>query len=129
MKKFIYSLFVVMMATTSLFITGCNDNEEDLRADIIGTWKPVSVEGDYATQFIQFRTDGTCFVVAYVGEIPDDYVPSFFQWSISGKTLKIGSDFFKIEKLNSTELVYRLKDGGLSSHFVKVPDGEMAKYL
>ncbi len=58
MKKYIYSLMVMLLALLSVGFPACSNEEEPKGVDIVGTWSYVAdLPGDFAI-LLQFTKDG-----------------------------------------------------------------------
>ena len=138
MKKYLKLLFVAIFATMTLSLASCKDDKDEPEGgDLVGTWK-VSDGWDALdmTQYIQFKSDGTCINVVIMGDMwsgindylgEDDIEIEYGKWSRSGDTLTINGYDSTIVKLTSSKL--EVRQLGITMSYVKVPDSEIEQYL
>ena len=122
MKRFLYSLFLVLLSVVAL--ASC-ENAEDVSYDkLIGTWVAWGTGSDF---YMQFRDDGTCYTVDIVDGYPE---VEKMDWSLSGKMIILDVDFpvwMEIVSLSDSKMELRML--GFVTPFRRVPDSEIEQYL
>lgn len=122
MKRFLYSLFLVLLSVVAL--TSC-ENSEDVSYDkLIGTWVAWGTGSDF---YMQFRDDGTCYTVDIVDGYPE---VEKMDWSLAGKMIILDVDFpiwMEIVSLSDSKMELRML--GFVTPFRRVPDSEIEQYL
>jgi hypothetical protein len=98
MKKYIYSLMVMLLALLSVGFTACSDDDEPKGADIVGTWQYDHPDDedfvDYDIYY-QFTKDGKFHYVwksheVYYGRA--NFVVYHGTYTVSGKKLIVTMD-------------------------------------
>lgn len=122
MKRFLYSLFLVLLSVVAL--ASC-ENAEDVSYDkLIGTWVAWGTGSDF---YMQFRDDGTCYTVDIVDGYPE---VEKMDWSLAGKMIILDVDFpvwMEIVSLSDSKMELRML--GFVTPFRRVPDSEIEQYL
>ena len=116
MKKFLKLTFLVLVATTSILITSCSKDDDDLSKDeIVGTWKAseVSTNGTsysawpFETTTATFNSNGTYSGRGYFGN-------GTGTWTKKGNTVYTyidGEEYYKYEVLEISSNTCTLKMG------------------
>ena len=143
MKKYIYSLMVMLLALLSVGFTACSDDDEPKGADIVGTWQYDHPDDedfvDYDIYY-QFTKDGKFHYVwksheVYYGRA--NFVVYHGTYTVSGKKLIVTMDPHSIFDLYDEPSVCeysvqgdRLKLlGGDEPTFIRVEDSVIEPYL
>lgn len=98
MKKYIYSLMVMLLALFTVGLTACSNDDEPKGADIVGTWQynhPDDEEYDDYDLYYQFTKDGKFHCVwknheYYYGR--PNFVVNHGTYTVSGKKLIVTYD-------------------------------------
>jgi len=98
MKKYIYSLMVMLLALLTVGFTACSKDDEPKVADIVGTWQynhPDGEEYDEYDLYYQFTKDGKFHSVwkdheLYYGRV--NFVVHHGTYTVSGKKLIVTFD-------------------------------------
>ena len=133
MKKYIYSLLVLLLPILAVGFTACSDDDEPEGADIVGTWQYDNPdETANFDLFYQFTKDGKFHQVTKFHE-PSYGRPNYFVHSgtyvVSGK--KVITTFDGV----TTESDYLVKGnklmflGGDEPTFTRVDDSIIEPYL
>lgn len=134
MKKYLSLLFVALLATLSLGLTSCgNDDDGPNDNEIIGTWQEDDAlsEALGTTVYVQFGSDHT-FIEVDIYDYDNEVDVERGRWERNGNTIKISGGDLKttsteIKKLTSTELT--LETLGIPTSYKKVSDSAINKYL
>lgn len=122
MKRFLYSLFLVLL---SVVVLASCENAEDVSYDkLIGTWVAWGTGSDF---YMQFRDDGTCYTVDIVDGYPE---VEKMDWSLAGKMIILDVDFpvwMEIVSLSDSKMELRML--GFVTPFRRVPDSVIEQYL
>lgn len=138
MKKYIYQLFVVILAISSLTLVSCNDDDEVSDINIVGTWKNTTYDADglqsfFGQQYIRFSADGEYMEVLIGGYGAEGEVDiSRGNWVLSGTDLTIGGgDFitYTAQVVESTDTRLAISVMGLRMSLIRVDDSELDVYL
>ncbi len=140
MKKYLIFFFAMLMATSSLVLTGCS-SDDDENADgtnysemIVGSWKWrfSLIDGDewYGESYTRFYPDGTykeVNITVYYDNIERETDSG--SWSISGNKLIMDGveDISTISKLTDSEMVVSVA-GQEFARFTKVSDSVFEQY-
>ena len=145
MKKYIFSLMVMLLALFTVGLTACSNDDEPKGADIVGTWQynhPDDEENDDYDLYYQFTKDGKFHLVWKSHDESSGYGKrSFFvyhgTYTVSGKKLIITFD--PDPKYNPdpepSECEYSVQGdklmllGGEYPTFIRVEDSVIEPYL
>ena len=103
MKRFLYSLFLVLLSVVAL--TSCENGEDVSYDKLIGTWVAWGTGSDF---YMQFRDDGTCYTVDIVDGYPE---VEKMDWSLAGKMIILDVDFpiwMEIVSLSDSKMELRM---------------------
>ena len=122
MKRFLYSLFLVLLSVVALT---SSENGEDVSYDkLIGTWV---LWGAGSDSYVQFRDDGTCCTVDIVDGYPE---VEKMDWALAGKMIILYADFpMWIEIVSLSDSKMELRIFGFVTPYRRVPDSEIEQYL
>ena len=98
MKKYIYSLMVMLLALLNVGLTACSDDDEPKGADIVGTWQYNHPDDEEIVDYdiyYQFTKDGKFHYVwksheLYYGSA--NFVVYHGTYTVSGKKLIVTMD-------------------------------------
>ena len=96
MKKYIYSLMVMLLALLSVGFTACGNDDEPKGADIVGTWQHDHPTGNWDVYY-QFSKDGKFDYVwktnmATAQGLVPTVVVAYGTYTVSGKKLIVTLD-------------------------------------
>lgn len=141
MRKYFYLLFVALVATMSISLTSCGDNDDknndepSYNGSIIGSWRLVEGVADAmdGQQYEQFREDGTYYeVLVYNDEwaqmIGTNVLVDKGTWSLDGNILNVSiKNSIIVKKISSKELI--LKEMGVEFKLKRVSDELVNEYI
>lgn len=140
MKKYLYQIFVLILAITSLTFVSCSDGDDDeiSSSNIVGTWENDSFSTDeaetfFGKQYVQFNANGEFIEIdvdGYGSEGDVDITRG--QWKKEGNTISISGKGVtpvttQITNLTNTDLT--LVTLGISLSYKRVDDSIIDKYL
>ena len=143
MKKYIYSLMVMLLALLSVGFTACSDDDEPKGADIVGTWQYNHPDDedfvDYDIYY-QFTKDGKFHYVweyheVYYGRV--NFVVHHGTYTVSGTKLIVtyDPDPMSDHDPEPSECEYSVQGdrlkllGGDEPTFIRVEDSVIEPYL
>ena len=137
MKKYLIYFFAMLMTASSLALTSCSSDDDEIGDNnyaemIVGSWKnKIAIDDDwYGEWYIHFYSDGTYKDVDIT--VYSDYKDvehSSGSWSISGNKLILDGeeDSSYISKLTDSEMVISVAGAELTK-FTKISDSVFDSY-
>ena len=143
MKKYLIYFFAMLMTASSLVLTSCSSDDDEIGDNnyaemIVGSWKnKIAIDDDwYGDGYTRFYSDGTYKDVEidmYYGS--KEVTHSSGTWSISGNKITmhvndgisgLDTGTSTITKMTATEMV--INAAGIDLTYTKITDSEFDSY-
>lgn len=134
MKKYIYSLMLLLMAVASVGVTACGDEDEPKGSDIVGTWALDNSGYGAGVTLFQFTKDGIFHEVDKSMVLGDEVHVYHGTYTVLGNQLSV--TYIYQYETETVECTYQVKgnkltitNDGHTSTFIRVEDSVIEPYL